>query len=226
VDEGARVLATDVDAPRLDALASELGASESKLRVAPADLRDADAIAAAVDTAHDAFGGLDVLYNNASTRAADHDAPTAELDPEAWDLTFSVNARGTFLFCRSALPHLLASGRGVIINVSSVAGYRGDTECHAYSASKGAQLALTASLAQTYGPRGLRAIALCPGFISTPMVRTYIEDAGLREAVVGATALRRIGDPIDIAGVAAFLASDEAAFITDVIVPVHGGLVK
>jgi NAD(P)-dependent dehydrogenase (short-subunit alcohol dehydrogenase family) len=223
--EGARVMATDVEADALAALAAELAAGE-RLATAAADLRDGDAIAAVVAAAVESFGGVDALYNNASLRAAGRDSATADLDPGVWDLTFAVNARGTFLFCKHALPHLIASGHGVIVNVASVAGYRGDTECHAYSATKGALIALTASLAQTYGPQGVRAIALCPGFVATPMVASYVDDHELRDAVVGTTALRRIGAPEEIAAAAAFLVSDDAAFVTDVVVPVHGGLAK
>jgi NAD(P)-dependent dehydrogenase (short-subunit alcohol dehydrogenase family) len=222
-EEGASVMATDVDPDALAALATRLGVHGGALVTAAADLRDDDAIAEVVERTRAAFGGLEVLYNNASLRAG-RDGPVADLDVEVWDLTFAVNARGTFLFCQHALPLLLASGRGVVINVASASALRGDRDCHAYGASKGAVLTLTRSLAQAYGPRGLRAVALCPGFIATPMVSTYLDDAAVRDRIVEATALRRIGEPGDIASVAAFLASGEAAFLTDEIISVHGGL--
>jgi NAD(P)-dependent dehydrogenase (short-subunit alcohol dehydrogenase family) len=228
VEEGASVLATDIDERALEQLVESLGVGDKggQLETIQADVASEEEIQAVVAQSVSRFGGLDILYNNAAVRVADRDAPTAALDVEIWDITFAINARGAFLFCKHALPQLLLTRDGVIINVSSVAGYRGDTECHAYSATKGALIALTMSLAQTYGPQGVRVLALCPGFIATSMVSGYLDDAALRDEIVGATALRRIGEPADIANVAAFLASCDAGFMTSVIVPVHGGLVK
>jgi NAD(P)-dependent dehydrogenase (short-subunit alcohol dehydrogenase family) len=114
----------------------------------------------------------------------------------------------------------------VLLNVASVAAYAGDTECHAYAASKGALIALTRSIAQHYGPAGLRANVICPGFIATPMVDWLLDDPTATESVVHATALRRVGEPDEVAAVATFLASTGSSFITSTEINVHGGLVK
>jgi NAD(P)-dependent dehydrogenase (short-subunit alcohol dehydrogenase family) len=121
---------------------------------------------------------------------------------------------------------LLDSGAGVLINVASVAAYAGDTECHAYAASKGALIALTRSIAQRYGREGLRANVICPGFIATPMVDWLLDDDEATGSVVAATALGRVGSAEEVAAVAAFLASTAASFVTSTEIDVHGGLVK
>jgi NAD(P)-dependent dehydrogenase (short-subunit alcohol dehydrogenase family) len=224
--EGARVIVSDRDAEAVDGLVGELRATGAEATAVVADVRDEAQVERVVACAVESLGGLDVLYNNAGVYWTDRDGPVDRLPRDVWDDVMAINATGSYLFCRYAVPHLLASGSGVILNVSSVAGYAGDPDCHAYAASKGALIALTASLAQRYGPQGLRAVALCPGFIETPMTSSFLGDASVAGRIAGATALRRVGTADEVATVAAFLASDEAAFVTSVVVPVHGGLVK
>ena len=225
--EGASVALTDLDGDRVQALAAELRRGGTAAVGVAADVTDEAQVANVVSTAVDALGGLDVLYNNAGVLLTDTDRPSEELDRATWDQVLAVNATGVFLFCKHALPHLLDAAPGsVILNVGSAASYRGDAHFHAYAASKGALLAYTASLAQNYGPRGLRANLICPGFVETPMVATFLEDPELVAQVAGVTALRRMGKPEEIAAYAAFLASTEASYVTDSIVTAHGGLVK
>jgi NAD(P)-dependent dehydrogenase (short-subunit alcohol dehydrogenase family) len=223
VADGARVAATDLVGPALDELAAELGPNHV---VCAADVTMERDVQAACAAAVGAFGGLDGLYNNAGVYWHDRDAPADELALDVWDAVLRINATGAFLFCKHALPSLRASGRGVVVNVSSTAGHAGDPDCHAYAASKGALLALTRSIAQRYGSDGLRAITLCPGFVETPMVGFALADASIADRVRGATALGRLGQPDEIAEVAAFLLSDAASFVTSVVVDVHGGLIK
>ena len=225
--EGAAVAVTDLDAGRTEALAAELRDAGATAVGVAADVRDEAQVAAVIETAVDALGGLDVLYNNAGVLLTDADRPSEDLDRATWDQVMAINATGVFLFCKHALPPLLEAAPGsVILNVGSAASYRGDSHFHAYAASKGALLAYTASLAQNYGPRGLRANLICPGFVETPMVATFLEDPELVAQVAGVTALRRMGKPEEIAAYAAFLASEEASYVTDSIVTAHGGLVK
>src|SRR5215207_5986355 len=165
--EGASVALTDVDGAALRALAQELDeVGPGHVVHAVADAGDeAEAAAAA------GIGGLDILYNNAAMRLADRDRPVGELDPTVWERTLAVNVTGAATFAKHALPHLLARpAGGVILNVSSTAALGGDPEAHAYAASKGALLSLTKSIAQRYGPDGLRCVAICPGLIDTPML--------------------------------------------------------
>jgi NAD(P)-dependent dehydrogenase (short-subunit alcohol dehydrogenase family) len=224
--EGARVALTDLHGDSLSTLAEELRAMGAETVPVAADVRDEDAVALVVGIAVDELGGLDVLYNNAGVYWADRDAPVGDLARGVWDEILAVNTTGVFLFCKHALPHLLESEGGVILNVASVAAYAGDPSCHAYAASKGALIALTKSIAQQYGDRGLRANVICPGFIETPMVDWLLADAELVGKVTEATALRRVGRSDEVASVAAFLASDAASFVTSSVIPVHGGLVK
>ena len=220
-------MVTDLDAGRVEDLAAELRAAGAAAVGVAADVRDEAQVANVVTAAVDALGGLDVLYNNAGVLLTDADGPSEDLERSAWDEVLAINATGVFLFCKHALGPLLEAAPGsVILNVGSAASYRGDSHFHAYAASKGALLAYTASLAQNYGPRGLRANLICPGFVETPMVSTFLEDPELVAAVAGATALRRMGKPAEIAAYAAFLASTEASYVTDSIVTAHGGLVK
>lgn len=225
--EGASVAVTDLGDEAVQALAAELRDGGTTAVGVAADVREEMQVAGVVEAAVGALGGLDVLYNNAGVLLTDADRPSEDLERSAWDEVLAINATGVFLFCKHALTALLEAAPGsVILNVGSAASYRGDPHFHAYAASKGALLAYTASLAQNYGPRGLRANLICPGFVETPMVSTFIEDPELVATVAGATALRRMGAPEEIAAYAAFLASTEASYVTDSVVTVHGGLVK
>ncbi len=225
--DGASVVVTDLDAGRVEDLVAELRDAGAVAIGVAADVRDEAQVANVVATAVESLGGLDVLYNNAGVLLTDADRPSEDLERSTWDQVLAINATGVFLFCKHALPPLLEAAPGsVILNVGSAASYRGDAHFHAYAASKGALLAYTASLAQNYGPRGLRANLICPGFVETPMVSTFLEDPELVAAVAGTTALRRMGKPAEIAAYAAFLASEEASYVTDSIVTAHGGLVK
>ncbi len=206
-------------------VADSFGA-EDRVHCYPADATDEAAVFDVCQSAAADLRGLDSLYNNAGVYLNKLDRPVDELPLEVWNRTLEINATGVFLFCKHALPHLRRDGGGVLINVSSTAGHRGDAACHAYAASKGAVIALTLSIAQHYGREGIRAIALCPGFIETPMVRFALEDPAIAESIRKATALARFGTPDEIAATAAFLLSNDASFITSTIIDAHGGLVK
>jgi NAD(P)-dependent dehydrogenase (short-subunit alcohol dehydrogenase family) len=224
--EGARVALSDLDGPAVEGLAAQLRGNGADAIALPADVREEGAVQVVVRDAVAAFGGLDVLYSNAGVYWPDRDAPVHGLALESWQQILAINTTGTFLFAKHALPHLVASGAGVLLTVASVAAYAGDPECHAYAASKGALIALTLSIAQHYGPQGVRAVVICPGFVDTPMVGAMVSDRPTRARIVDATALRRIGQPGEIASTAVFLASTEASFVTGSVISVHGGLVK
>ncbi len=226
VAEGAHVALTDLLPEPLEHLLAELGGARVEAVALQGDVRDEDQVAHVVRRAVQLLGGLEVVYNNAGVYWASRDAPVDRLDTKVWSEILSINTTGIFLFAKHALPHLLASDGGVLLNVASVAGYAGDSKCHAYAASKGALIALTKSIAQCYGHRGLRANVICPGFIATPMVDWLLSDESATRRVTNATALGRVGTPEEVASVAAFLASHQASFVTDTVIAVHGGLVK
>lgn len=224
--EGARVALTDLHREPLEQLCARINASGGDAVWRVADLRDEVEVAAVVAATVEAFGGIDILYNNAGVRLAGRDGPVVDVDRDVWDDTFAVNVTGTYLFCKHAIPHLLQSATPVVINVSSTAGIGGDAEAHAYSASKGALIALTKSIAQTWGGDGLRAVVICPGLIETPMLEAAFAGEQITRDLLARTALGRVGQSEEIAGVAAFLASDDGSYVTSTVVEVHGGLAK
>jgi NAD(P)-dependent dehydrogenase (short-subunit alcohol dehydrogenase family) len=226
--EGASVLVTDTAAASLDELHDSLVAEHpgAEVIIARADVSDEDDVRGMVASAVDAFGGLDIVVNNAAVRFADKDTTVDGLDRDVWDRTLAVNLTGPYLVCKHAIPHLLRSPAGVIVNVSSTAGIAGDPEAHAYGASKGGVISLTLGIAQRFGPDGLRAVVLCPGLVDTPMLQAALEGEELTQKLVETTALRRIATPEEVASYAAFLVSDDARFVTSCVVRVDGGLVK
>jgi NAD(P)-dependent dehydrogenase (short-subunit alcohol dehydrogenase family) len=164
-----------------------------------------------------------VLHNNVGSPRA---GAVHEIGLEAWNAALTINLTGAYLTCHYTLPHMLAAGRGVVINVSSVAGIRDTGYVYpAYSAAKAAVNQLTVSLALTYADRGLRANAVLPGLIDTPLIAGGLaRDPHERAARHARSPTGRMGTPEDVANVAVFLASDRAAYVNGVCLPVDGGL--
>ena len=174
------------------------------------------------------LGGLDVLVNNAARNrpAAPVSERVAELDPAWWAATLDVNLSGAFLCCQAALQVMLPRGGGCIINVASTSGLTGNTNQGAYVASKHGLVGLTKSIALDYAAQGVRAVAICPGFIETERSLTFVahnRGADWLARKIADIPLARLGRPEEVAALAAFLASDEAAFITGAVIPIDGG---
>ena len=218
--DDASVVIADLNAAAGDAAAASIESSGGVARAVRADVTepvDAARIAAA---AIDAFGRIDVLVNNAgilrSTRAADVDA-------EEWRLVIDANLTGAFLCARAAYPALRASGRGRIVNVASMAGRATSTlgGVH-YTTAKAGVLGLTRHLAREWAADGITVNAISPGIVDTPMVQGST-DAARMVQVLASIPLGRLAEPAEIASLIAFLASDEAAYITGANVDIHGG---
>jgi len=209
---GASVVLADVRQNGIDALVAELGGDAEPLLL---DVRDEDAVAPAV-------AGLDVLANVAGIGST-QSAPDTPL--EVWEDVFAVNARGTFLTCKHAIPDMAARGGGAIVNVASVAALVGLRNRAAYCASKGAVVALTRALAVDHVGEGIRVNAVCPGTVDSPWVRRLVEEAGESlDALRARQPLGRLGTPEEIAEAIVYLASDRAGFVTGSVLTIDGGL--
>ena len=232
--EGAKVLALDSRAEAAEETRDFIRKEGGSCEAAACDVTKSDQVAAAVERARKAFGGrIDVLHNNVGILA--HGGPV-ELDEADWDRVMAVNLKGMFLTCKHVLPVMAAQGAGAIVNVSSTAGIRSmGLPYIVYSTSKGAVLPFTRSIAVQYAPQGIRANAILPGIIDTPMMaasagRAYAEKLGtadpaeLRRKREAQVPLGRFGEAWDIAHAALFLASDEAKYVTGAELVVDGGL--
>jgi NAD(P)-dependent dehydrogenase (short-subunit alcohol dehydrogenase family) len=189
--------------------------------VLPADLAEPDAATDVGARALDALGPVDVLVNNAAVGVR---MPSVELDGAIIDAMHQVNVRSLLLLTTSLLPPMIERGRGSIINISSVSSQVGTPRRAAYAASKGAVDALTRSLAMELGPQGVRVNAVAPGVVVTAMWERNRAVPGVIEQVESQIALRRWGQPDDVADVVVFLASDAARYVTAQTIEVDGGM--
>ena len=213
--QGAQVIAADISGKQNE-IAARLGNSCIAVH---ADVSQSADVQAMLQLAVDRFGSLDVLCNNAGI--AGPVAPTAELDEDSFDRVIAVNLRGVFLGMKYAIPHMLKTGGGSIINTSSMASLVAFPGMPAYCASKGGVSMLTKLTAAEYSAQGIRVNAILPGAIDTAMTQG-LPPAFIAGAVAG-TLMGRLGQPGEIAQLAVFLASDEASFVTGTLTPVDGG---
>ncbi|MFX4223117.1 MAG: SDR family NAD(P)-dependent oxidoreductase [Thalassobaculum sp.] len=224
--EGARVACVDVNAEAAAETAAIIE-SEGGTAVAEAcDVTVSDQVADVASRMVGRWGGIDILHNNVGI--AKMGGPI-ELSEEDWHLVMDVNLTGVFLACKHVLPHMLDAGRGAIVNVSSVAGFRYvGYPYSSYYASKGGLNQLTVGLALQYAAQGIRANVIMPGLMDTPLIRTQIvgQYADIDEMIRERDAKSptgKMGDAWDVAHAALFLASDEAKYINGVCLPVDGG---
>ena len=224
--EGARVAAIDVQAETLDATVGDVRAAGGDIEAFVADVGAENQVRAAVDGAVERFGRLDVLYNNAGVLWRDRDVSVLETDEAVWDRVFAINLKGMVWICKYGIPHLIAGGGGSIVNVGSTSALLGDTiPQDAYTASKGAVISLTRNLAVQFGPSGVRANCVHPGFTDTPMQTVRTGDPAWVEAASAEIPLGRLATARDIVNAALFMASDEAAYVTGAELVVDGGAV-
>jgi 2-keto-3-deoxy-L-fuconate dehydrogenase len=210
--EGADVVLADLSADRVRALADELGDRAGAQQL---DVRDEAAVRAVV-------GAPDVLVNVAGIGST---TPAPETSLEVWEDVFAVNARGTFLTCKHAIPSMVDRGGGCIVNMASIAGLVGLPNRAAYCASKGAVIAFTRALAVDHVAAGVRVNAVCPGTVDSPWVQRLVADAGESlDALRARQPMGRLGRPGEIAEAVLYLASDAAAFVTGTVLTIDGGL--
>lgn len=218
--EGAKTLCVDREKALAESTAKAIADEGGIAYPIVADIvnaRDCDRV---VDACLEHFGRVDVLHNNVGVVFGGEIVGTSE---EEWDKTFDPNVKGMFMMCKRVIPRMMGQGGGSIINVSSIASIR-PVPPPSYTASKGAVNSLTLYIARRYARYNIRANALILGYIDTPLVRPVWANEKVREANLRQVPMRRFASPWEVATVAAFLASDEASYVTGVLLPVDGGL--
>ncbi|MEO8422940.1 MAG: SDR family NAD(P)-dependent oxidoreductase [Actinomycetota bacterium] len=222
--EGARVAAVDLDASALEATASIVNEAGGDIAGFEADVADEPQVRGAIHAAVERFGALHILYNNAGVLWRDRDLGVLETDEAIWDRVMAINLKGMVWVCKYGIPELIRAGGGAVVNIGSVSALLGDTVPQdAYTASKGAVISLTRSLAVQFAAHRVRANCIHPGFVETPMQTVRTSDAAWVEAARASIPLGRLGTPRDVVNAALFLASDEASYITGVELVVDGG---
>jgi NAD(P)-dependent dehydrogenase (short-subunit alcohol dehydrogenase family) len=217
VREGAKVVITGRDNKKLDAAAAEIGGD---CVVVSADVSSASGVQKLVSAAMEKFKHINILVNNAAVLLPG----TAEsLSEEDFDQTFSINVRGLWLVSRVVLPHMRASGGGSIVNIGSVLSLVGARNRVAYSASKGAVVAMTKAMALDHAAENIRVNCICPGIVETEMVAKFSTDENARRQRVALHPMGRFGQPDEIANAAVFLGSDESGWTTGSVLTIDGG---
>jgi NAD(P)-dependent dehydrogenase (short-subunit alcohol dehydrogenase family) len=221
-DQGANVVVTARSPETLAGVVDAITARGGRARANPADVMHEDSAANAVGAALAEYGRLDVLVNNAGGNS--FMAPLGTMRFSGWQKTFALNLDSTVRMIQAALPALVASGNGSIINVSSVSGLRGSPLMSHYGAAKAAVISLTQSLAIEVATDGVRANALVPGWIETDLTEFLRADEGIEDTLIGRVPMQRWGTADEIAQAALFLASDASSFMTGQALVVDGGL--
>lgn len=221
--EGARVVVAEVNPDRGNSALQAIQKQGGEAIVLPTDVSSEDQVEAMVKAAIERFGRIDILVNNAAILIAHGDTRAHEITNEVWDRTMNTNLRGYWLCSKYVIPHMLSAGKGSIIFIASRTGIRGFTGLAAYSASKGGVFALMRSMAADYARSGIHVNAIVPGTMDTPMNAEEFSDPEVRQNYIPRIPAGRLGVGPDIAGMATFLATDEAFFCIGGVYMVDGG---
>ncbi|MFH1478073.1 MAG: SDR family NAD(P)-dependent oxidoreductase [Verrucomicrobiota bacterium] len=224
--EGARVVILEKDPALGREVEDAIIRNGGQARCIPLDISDPRAVEKGFARIAGEFGALHVLYNNASVFLGGRDAPVVDLALEIWQKVLAVNLSGLFYCCKHGIPLIIRSGGGSVINTSSSAGLIGIPNCDAYTATKGATIAMTRSMAVEYAPSKVRVNCIAPAAIATDMVReSNFKDKSFDEtAFLRTTPVRRWGTPEEIANIALFLASDDSSYLNGAIIVADGGI--
>ncbi len=218
---GAKVVISSRKADVCEQVAGELKAEGFEAIAIPCHVGRKDDLQNLVDKTLETWGKIDVLVCNAATNPLY--GPTSEMTDEAWDKIMDTNVKGTFWLTNMVLPGMAERGEGAVVLLSSIAGIRGNTTIGTYGVSKAAEAALARNLAVEWGPRGIRINSIAPGLIKTDFAKALLEDPIRVKRAEEKTPLRRIGDPVDIAGLAVFLSTKASAYITGQVIVADGG---
>jgi 3-oxoacyl-[acyl-carrier protein] reductase len=220
---GARVVVAGLQPERLRDAVATIQDAGGEAVTADADLSDPDAIEAVAARAQEAFGGTDVLVNNAAIYPK---GPWHEADAAEWDAVFATNVRGYFLMAKAVRGQMLARGGGAIVNVASVTFFWGEAELLSYVASKGAVVGFTRALAREAGPDGIRVNAVAPGAFPTAATAIHADQEGLWRGVIEAQSIKRRGEVEDVARAIAFFAGEDSGFVSGQTLLVDGGWMR
>ncbi len=216
IEAGATVIGVARSEDKLQSVKEWLG---ENFHYKVADVSEYERAQQVVREVYEEFGRIDILVNNAGIT---QDTLLARMDKEKWQKVIDVNLGGVFNYTKAALTYMMKQRSGVVINISSVVGLYGNAGQANYAASKAGIIGFTKSLAKEVGKRGIRAVAIAPGFIETPMTENIPEN--LKKLALESIPLGRFGQPDEVANVVVFLASDLASYITSTVIEVHGGL--
>ena len=218
---GGSAMIVDWDEDAAESLRDQVAAAGCQAEFLALDIKDPDAVATIVPRTVERFGTLHALFNVAGTNIFHNVEESSEAD---WELILDTNVRSVERCSKPAIPVMRAGGGGAIVNVASIMGMIAGTRDAAYSASKGAVIQLTRSMAVDFARDQIRVNAICPGFTLTPRARGYLERIpGAAESLGRVAPMGRMATPEEIAAPAVFLASDAAAFITGIFLPIDGG---
>ena len=223
--EGALVTVADVTADAGESAAENARAAGGDAFFVACDVSDEASVQAAINATIERYGKLDVLYNNAGIMMQ-QDRSVIDTEEWVWDRTLAVNLKGIYLCCKHGIPHMIRGGSGSVINIASFVALVGcSVPQDAYTASKGAVIALTKSLAVQFGPRGVRANAICPGPIETPLMTEWLlKDPAAKRVRLARNPTGRFGRPEDIVNMGVQLASDESTWMNGAVVVIDGGI--
>ena len=219
--EGANVVVSDIDEDRGEDVVASIEDDGGSATFVSANVADPDAVQRVVEVAVETYGSLDIAHNNAGILTGFQDI--ADIGEDDWDKLMAVNLKGVWAGMKAELPVMEEQGGGVIVNTASEAGLVGMGGLGNYVASKHGVVGLTRTAALEYADRGVRVNSICPGVVETPMTAERLDTAEFQAFVETNTPMGRPADPTEIAPLAAFLASDEASYITGANVPVDGG---
>jgi len=218
---GAKVVISSRKAEACEQVAAELKAKGYEALAVACHVGRKEDLQRLVDTTLQTWGRIDVLVCNAATNPVY--GTTLEISDDAWDKIMQTNVKGTFWLANMVVPQMAERGEGSVILLSSIAGLRGNSVIGTYGVSKAAEAALARNLAVEWGPKGIRVNSIAPGLIRTDFAQALLDDPERVRVAEQKTPLRRIGDPVDIAGVAVFLASPASAYVTGQMIVADGG---